>query len=83
MDASKSKRKTSIYCPNCGHMEVKARVCDIEVKCRRCNYQFEAVIGPYGDMVRDRGERTYGEPNVPDANQAGRFKLNNPIKPDS
>jgi len=72
MDASKSKRKTSIYCPNCGHMEVKARICDIEMKCRRCNYQFEAVIGPYADVVRDRDEKPYGEPDVSNANQVNR-----------
>src|SRR5438067_12222979 len=61
MISDKSKRKTAIYCPNCGHMEVKARTCDIEMQCRRCNYQFEAVIGPNAEMVCERAETSYGK----------------------
>ena len=77
MTSGKSKRRTAIYCPQCGHMEVRARTCDIEMQCRRCNYQFEAVIGPYADVVCDRGEKTYGEPDGPNVNQANRSKPNN------
>ena len=72
-----SKRKTAIYCPKCGHMEVRARTCDIEMQCRRCKYQFEAVIGPNADMVCGRGETAYGKSDVlPDANQSGPSKSN-------
>jgi len=76
MISDKSKRKTAIYCPNCGHMEVKARTCDIEMQCRRCNYQFEAVIGPNAEMVCERAETSYGKPNVLNANQASPSKAN-------
>lgn len=72
----KSKRRTMICCPKCGHMEVRARTCDIEMQCRRCNYQFEAVIGPYAEMVCDRGQTSYGEPAATIANQAGPSKSN-------
>lgn len=78
MGAGKPKRRSAIYCPQCGHMEVRARTCDIEMQCRRCNYKFEAVIGPYADMVCDRGA-SYGEPDVPNANQANPSKPNNQI----
>jgi len=71
MSSDKFKRRTAIYCPQCGHMEVKARTCDIEIQCRRCHYRFEAVIGPYADMVCDRGEMPYGTPDGPNGNQAG------------
>lgn len=74
MAAEKPKRRSDIHCPQCGHMEVRARICDIEMQCRRCNYKFEAVIGPYADMVCDK-VAPYGEPDVPNANQA------NPSKP--
>jgi len=76
MAAGKSKRRSTIHCPQCGHMEVKARTCDIEMQCRRCNYRFEAVIGPYAEMVCDRGETPYGEPDTPNANKAGPSKPN-------
>jgi len=74
MAAEKPKRRTAIYCPQCGHMEVKARICDIEMQCRRCNYKFEAVIGPYTETVRDSGA-SEGEPDVPNAKQASPSKF--------
>jgi hypothetical protein len=83
MDANISKRKTSIYCPKCGHLEVKARTCDIEMKCRRCHYQFEAVIRPSADAVADEGEGAFDGRDVPNANQVSRSKSNNQIHPDS
>ncbi len=43
MATDRPKRRSLIYCPQCGHMEVKARICDIEMQCRRCDYKFEAV----------------------------------------
>ena len=85
MDSPKSKRRTAIYCPNCGHMELKARTCDIEMQCRRCRYRFEAVIGPYAEVVCDKGETAYGNPDAPNANQANPSKPNSQthINPDS
>ena len=77
MDSGQSKRRSKIYCPNCGHMEVRARTCDIEMQCRRCHYRFEAVIGPYAEVVCDRGEEPYGKPDGPNANQADCSKPNN------
>ena len=68
MDSGKSRRRTIITCPKCGRMEARARTCDIEMQCRRCNYRFEAVIGPYADGVRDRGDTSDGEPDGPNAN---------------
>jgi hypothetical protein len=76
MVARQSKRRSIITCPQCGHMEVRARTCDIEMQCRRCNYRFEAVIGPYAERVCDRSETTCGKPDAPNANQAGPSKSN-------
>jgi hypothetical protein len=75
MATGNSKRRSIIYCPKCGHMEAKARTCDIEMQCKRCKYRFEAVIGPYADRVCDSGETSYGELDAKNANQA------NPLKP--
>ncbi len=75
MAADKAKRRSAIYCPQCGHLEVKVRTCDIEMQCRRCNYKFEAVIGPYADVVCDRGETSSGESDAPNANQANPSKF--------
>ena len=69
-----SRRRSIITCPACGHMEVRARTCDIEMKCRRCNYRFEAVIGPSVEMVSDQNEGASSKPDVPNANQAGLSK---------
>jgi len=79
MAVEKPKRRSEIHCPQCGHMEVRARTCDIEMQCRRCTYKFEAVIGPYAEMVCDRGETSYGEPDVRNANQANPSKQTNKI----
>jgi hypothetical protein len=76
MVPGQSKRRSIITCPQCGHMEARARTCDIEMQCRRCNYRFEAVIGPYAETVGDRGETSYGQPDAPNANQAGPSKSN-------
>ena len=74
MVAEQFRRRSIITCPKCGHMEVRARTCDIEMQCRRCNCKFQAVIGPNADMVCDR-EASNGETDLPNANQA------NPSKP--
>ena len=59
-------------------MEVRARTCDIEMQCRRCNLKFEAVIGAYADTVCDRGA-SYGEPHVPNPSPANPSKPRNQI----
>lgn len=69
-----SRRRSIITCPACGHMEVRARTCDIEMKCRRCNYRFEAVIGPSAETVCDQNENSSSKPDVHNANQAGPSK---------
>jgi len=64
-----SKRRSTINCPRCGHLEAKARVCDIEIQCRRCSYRFEAVIGPSTDMACEPGV-PFGEPHAKDVTKA-------------
>jgi hypothetical protein len=74
MMARPSRRTSIITCPSCGHMEVRARICDIEMKCRRCHYRFEAVIGPSPDTVCDQNERSSSKPDVSKENHAGPSK---------
>jgi hypothetical protein len=37
----------------------------MEIKCRQCTYQFEAVIGPSAEMVQDRVEKYAAESSNP------------------
>jgi hypothetical protein len=75
MTTRQSRRRSIITCPECGHMEVRARTCDIEMKCRRCNYRFEVVIGPFAEPVCDQSDSVSGEPpDRPNANQSGPSK---------
>jgi transcription elongation factor Elf1 len=74
MMTRQSRRRSIITCPMCGHMEVRARTCDIEMKCRRCSYRFEAVIGPFAEPVCDQNEASSSKPDVPNASQAGPTK---------
>ena len=67
MDPAKSKRRSMVCCPNCGRMEVKARLCDIEMRCRRCHYKFEAVIGPKAKKAHNKGQASTGESDKPNA----------------
>jgi transcription elongation factor Elf1 len=76
MVARQSKRRSIITCPQCGHMEVRARTCDIEMQCRRCNYRFEAVIGPSEETVGDPSETAHGKSDTPNANQSAPSKQN-------
>jgi DNA-directed RNA polymerase subunit RPC12/RpoP len=45
MDEVTTKRNTWVACPKCGHKVAKVRTCDMEVKCKHCGHEFEAVIG--------------------------------------
>lgn len=67
MRPENSKRKTVVYCPKCGHANIRVRTCDAEIECKRCGYKYEAVIGPNADRVSDSGEKSYGEPDPPNA----------------
>lgn len=44
MDEVTTKRNTWVACPKCGHKVAKVRTCDMEVKCKHCGHEFEAVI---------------------------------------
>jgi len=46
MNEVTTKRNTWVACPKCGHKVAKVRTCDMELKCKHCGYEFEAVIGP-------------------------------------
>ena len=78
MVARQSKRRSIITCPQCGHLEVRARTCDIEMQCRRCHYRFEAVIGPYAETDGDPREASDGKSDAPNPNQARPSKSNQP-----
>jgi phage FluMu protein Com len=71
--AGRPKRRTAICCPKCGHLEAKARTCDIEMKCRRCNYIFEVVIGPstetIGETSDETGKRKQADPSQADCSK--------------
>lgn len=45
MDEVTTKRNTWVACPKCGHKVAKVRTCDMELKCKHCGCEFEAVIG--------------------------------------
>jgi DNA-directed RNA polymerase subunit RPC12/RpoP len=62
VDAGSAKRSSWVACPKCGHKVARVRTCDMEIKCRQCSYRFEAVIGPYPEMVQDSVEKDRAEP---------------------
>lgn len=46
METGASRRNTWLACPGCGHKVARARVCDVEFKCKHCGFEFEVIIGP-------------------------------------
>lgn len=44
MEAIAARRNTWVACPNCGKKVAKVRTCDMEVRCKNCGHEFEAVI---------------------------------------
>lgn len=44
METITTKRNTWVACPKCGHKVARVRTCDMELKCKSCGCEFEAVI---------------------------------------
>ena len=44
METVATKRSTWVACPKCGHKVARVRTCDMELKCKSCGCEFEAVI---------------------------------------
>ncbi len=46
MEVGASRRNSWLACPNCGYKAGRARICDIEFKCKNCGHEFEVIIRP-------------------------------------
>ena len=46
MESGASRRNSWLACPACGHKVGRARICDVEFKCKYCGHEFEVIIGP-------------------------------------
>ncbi len=40
----RARRNTWVACSKCGHKVAKVRTCDMEIKCKHCGHEFEAII---------------------------------------
>ena len=58
MNEVTTKRNTWVACPKCGHKVAKVRTCDMELKCKHCGCEFEAVISvsPISKNTQDKPE---------------------------
>ena len=64
MESVAIRRNSWVACPKCGHKVAKVRTCDMELKCRQCGHEFEAVIGPaHPSQVREEADNYKTKPN--------------------
>ena len=59
MESSPHTRNTGVACPNCGKKLAQVRTCDMELKCKHCGHEFEAVIGPSRQLIARENEASY------------------------
>jgi len=57
----RSKRNTWLACPRCGHKAAKVKTCDIEIKCKNCGQEFEAIVHPYTETSAEETPKPHTE----------------------
>jgi hypothetical protein len=44
MESANERRNTLLACPECGRRAGRARVCDMDFKCKNCGCEYEVII---------------------------------------